>query len=202
MSSADVHVVILGAGQGTRMKSALPKVLHSLAGRALVERVLDTAAALGPATTLLVVGHGAEAVKQRLAHRSGLLFVTQQPQLGTAHALRQTERVLSGKTGTLILLSGDVPLLRAMTLKALIDVHRAAGAAATVVTAIGRTPLRLRANRAIRWRDLAYRGGARRLVRGARDPRRSTAASTPSTWHRSSRPCRASPPRTRRASTT
>jgi bifunctional UDP-N-acetylglucosamine pyrophosphorylase/glucosamine-1-phosphate N-acetyltransferase len=135
MSSADVHVVILAAGQGTRMKSALPKVLHSLAGKPLVERVLASAAAVSPATLVLVVGHGGDAVKERLRHTPHLRFVTQQPQLGTAHALRQTEPVLAGKSGTVVLLSGDVPLLTGRTLQGLVEAHRAANAAATVVTA-------------------------------------------------------------------
>jgi bifunctional UDP-N-acetylglucosamine pyrophosphorylase/glucosamine-1-phosphate N-acetyltransferase len=135
MSSPDIHVVILAAGQGTRMKSQLPKVLHNLAGRSLVEHVLRTAAAISPATVTLVVGHKAELVKDALAGRPGLQFAVQEPQLGTAHALQQTESVLSGRAGTVVLLSGDVPLLTADTLRRLVDTHRGANAAATVVTA-------------------------------------------------------------------
>ena len=83
---SDVHVVILAAGQGTRMKSALPKALHSVAGEPMVEHVLRTAAALSPATTTLVVGHGAEAIQAQLADHRGLQFALQVPQSGTAHA--------------------------------------------------------------------------------------------------------------------
>jgi bifunctional UDP-N-acetylglucosamine pyrophosphorylase/glucosamine-1-phosphate N-acetyltransferase len=130
-----VHIVVLAAGQGTRMKSALPKVLHRVAGATLVERVLDTAGAVQPATITLVVGHGADTVRRHLAGRPGLRFVVQEPQLGTAHALQQAEGVLAGEAGTVVLLSGDVPLLTAATLGRLIETHRGAEAAATVVTA-------------------------------------------------------------------
>jgi bifunctional UDP-N-acetylglucosamine pyrophosphorylase/glucosamine-1-phosphate N-acetyltransferase len=133
----DLHVAVLAAGQGTRMKSALPKVLHPIAGRAMVERVLRTSASLDPATTTLIVGHQAVVVRERLAARYPFLqFAVQEPQQGTAHALQQAEAVLKGRTGTLVLLSGDVPLLSANTLRRLVDTHRAATAAATIVTAI------------------------------------------------------------------
>jgi bifunctional UDP-N-acetylglucosamine pyrophosphorylase/glucosamine-1-phosphate N-acetyltransferase len=133
---ADLHVVILAAGKGTRMKSAWPKVLHRVAGLPMIEHVLTTAAALGPRSTTLVVGHQADAIRAALLTHSGLSFVVQEPQLGTAHALLTTEPVLQGAAGTLVLLSGDVPLLSANTLKTLINRHESAGAAATVVTAV------------------------------------------------------------------
>jgi bifunctional UDP-N-acetylglucosamine pyrophosphorylase/glucosamine-1-phosphate N-acetyltransferase len=130
----ETHVVILAAGQGTRMKSQLPKVLHRIAGRAMIEHVLRTARSLSPATITVIVGHRADVVRERLGGRE-LEFALQEPQLGTAHALQQAEPVLTGKTGTVILLSGDVPLLTAATLERLLATHRGAGAAATVVTA-------------------------------------------------------------------
>jgi bifunctional UDP-N-acetylglucosamine pyrophosphorylase / glucosamine-1-phosphate N-acetyltransferase len=137
---SDVHVVILAAGQGTRMKSAEPKVLHAIAGRPMIEHVLDTAATLAPTTTTLIVGHGAEAVRNRLGGRQGLNFVVQEPQLGTAHALQQAEPVLTQRSGTVVLLSGDVPLLSAATLQKLLATHREAKAAATVLTAVVERP--------------------------------------------------------------
>src|SRR6187401_3427268 len=140
MNQSVTHVVILAAGQGTRMKSQLPKVLHPIAGRAMVEHVLDTAAAVAPATVTVVVGHGGASVRERLANRPGVAFAVQEPQLGTAHALQQTEPQLAGKTGTLILLSGDVPLLTGHTLERLLAAHTAANAAATVVTAVVERP--------------------------------------------------------------
>ena len=132
---ADLHIVILAAGKGTRMKSALPKVLHPLAGRSLVEHVLRTADILNAASTVLVVGHGADDVRAALAEHPGLDFVVQAPQLGTGHALMQTEPVLAGKTGTLLLLYADVPLLESGTLLRLLERHRNAKASATVLTA-------------------------------------------------------------------
>jgi bifunctional UDP-N-acetylglucosamine pyrophosphorylase/glucosamine-1-phosphate N-acetyltransferase len=130
------HVVILAAGQGTRMKSRLPKVLHHIAGRPMVDYVIRTARAVNPDTITLIVGHQAETVRTQLKGQPGLQFAVQQPQLGTAHALQQAEPVLAGKTGTLVLLSGDVPLLSSATLQRLLQTHMAATAAATVVTAM------------------------------------------------------------------
>jgi bifunctional UDP-N-acetylglucosamine pyrophosphorylase/glucosamine-1-phosphate N-acetyltransferase len=131
----EIHVVVLAAGKGTRMKSQLPKVLHKIGGLTIVERVLRTAAGLRPASITLVVGHGADEVRQSLAKRSSLQFVTQQPQLGTGHALLQARPLLEGKAGTVVLLSGDAPLLTVDSLKALLATHAEAGAAATVITA-------------------------------------------------------------------
>src|SRR4051812_33139356 len=131
----DTHVVILAAGQGTRMKSALPKVLHRIGGRSLIEHVLRTAEALKPSTVTTIVGHCAEVVRGQLTEQPNIGFALQEPQLGTAHALQQAEQALAGRTGTVVLLSGDVPRLSAATLKRLVDVHRGADAAATVVTA-------------------------------------------------------------------
>jgi bifunctional UDP-N-acetylglucosamine pyrophosphorylase / glucosamine-1-phosphate N-acetyltransferase len=136
VSAPDTHIVILAAGQGTRMKSAKPKVLHEMAGRALIEHVLDTAASVSPTTTTVIVGHGAKYVQDRLGDRPGLTFAIQEPQLGTAHALQQAEPNLNGRSGTLLLLSGDVPLLSRRTLETLVQAHRGAQAAATVVTAV------------------------------------------------------------------
>jgi bifunctional UDP-N-acetylglucosamine pyrophosphorylase / glucosamine-1-phosphate N-acetyltransferase len=132
----DVHIVVLAAGKGTRMRSARPKVLHHVAGAPMIDYVLRAASALSPRTTTMVVGHQADALKRALNGYPGLNFVVQEPQLGTAHALLTAEPVLQNSTGTLILLSGDVPLLTAGTLERLIARHDSMAAAATVVTAI------------------------------------------------------------------
>jgi bifunctional UDP-N-acetylglucosamine pyrophosphorylase/glucosamine-1-phosphate N-acetyltransferase len=136
----DIHVVILAAGKGTRMKSARPKVLHRVAGQPLIEHVLACAAAIHPQSTTIVIGHQAEALTAALAPHQGLTFVVQEPQLGTAHALMTTEAALAGHTGVLVLLSGDVPMLTARTLQSLVNRHQAAGANATVVTAVVEDP--------------------------------------------------------------
>src|SRR5262245_45824496 len=102
----DLHVVILAAGKGTRMKSALPKVLHRVAGMPMIDYVIRSARTLGPKSITVVVGHMKERLKQELGENSGLSFVTQEPQLGTGHALLQTAGVLEGKSGVVVLLSG------------------------------------------------------------------------------------------------
>src|SRR5687768_4072571 len=130
-----VHVVVLAAGQGTRMKSALPKVLHELSGRTMLDHVLQAAASLSPVTVTVVVGHKAEKIVEHVRSVENVGTVVQEPQLGTAHALQQAEPVLQGLSGTVVLLSGDVPLLRPATLQRLVETHRGARAAATVVTA-------------------------------------------------------------------
>jgi bifunctional UDP-N-acetylglucosamine pyrophosphorylase/glucosamine-1-phosphate N-acetyltransferase len=134
-----LHVVILAAGKGTRMKSLVPKVLHRAAGLTLLERVLRTASSLGATSITLVVGHGADQVAEKV-HGMVTRTVVQQPQLGTGHALMQTAPILSGQTGTLLMLSADVPLLAPATLRELLATHRQAGAACTVATAVVERP--------------------------------------------------------------
>ena len=120
-----VDVVIMAAGKGTRMKSKLPKVLHPLAGRALVHHVLTTAAELGARNAVLITGHGADAVEAACGPGSGwdaglrLQWVRQEPQLGTGHAVQQAVPVLPDD-GIVVVLSGDVPLTQAQTLRDLI----------------------------------------------------------------------------------
>jgi bifunctional UDP-N-acetylglucosamine pyrophosphorylase/glucosamine-1-phosphate N-acetyltransferase len=122
------------------MKSSLPKVLHKIAGKAMIERVLQTADAVAPDTITLIVGHRADVVRNKLVTRQKVQFALQEPQLGTAHALQQAEPYLTGRSGSVILLSGDVPLLSPNTLKQLLETHRGSGAAATVVTATVERP--------------------------------------------------------------
>jgi bifunctional UDP-N-acetylglucosamine pyrophosphorylase/glucosamine-1-phosphate N-acetyltransferase len=120
-----VDVVIMAAGKGTRMKSKLPKVLHLLAGRALLQHVVDTAAELRARQVVVITGHGAMEVEAAIAHSTGatacfdINFVRQEPQLGTGHAMQQAVPVLKDD-GIVVVLSGDVPLIRADTLQQLI----------------------------------------------------------------------------------
>jgi bifunctional UDP-N-acetylglucosamine pyrophosphorylase / glucosamine-1-phosphate N-acetyltransferase len=136
LGMTDIHVVVLAAGKGTRMKSSVPKVLHGAGGLSLIEHVLRAAAALSPRTTTVIVGHEGALVEQVLGKRLGLSFALQEPQLGTGHALLQAEPVLSGQSGTVVLLSGDVPLLQSATLEALVRAHQSRRAVATVLTAV------------------------------------------------------------------
>ncbi len=121
-----VDVVIMAAGKGTRMKSALPKVLHRLGGRALLAHVIDCAAQLSARRVVVISGHGAVEVEAACAHIQGsaavldLQFARQEPQLGSGHAMQQALPLLADDGITLVL-SGDVPLTQAATLQALID---------------------------------------------------------------------------------
>jgi bifunctional UDP-N-acetylglucosamine pyrophosphorylase/glucosamine-1-phosphate N-acetyltransferase len=129
-------VIVLAAGEGKRMKSSLPKVLHPLLGRTLVGHVLAAAAEVAAARTVVVVGHGADHVSAHLAdvapHATAVL---QAEQRGTGHAVRVALDSLPEVTGTVVVLNGDVPLLRRETLAGLLRAHESGGAAATVLTA-------------------------------------------------------------------
>jgi bifunctional UDP-N-acetylglucosamine pyrophosphorylase / glucosamine-1-phosphate N-acetyltransferase len=114
---APLSIVIMAAGKGTRMKSALPKVLHRLAHQSLLHHVLQACAGLNADRTVVITGHGAERVEAACANR-GLRFVRQEPQLGTGHAIQQTVPAL-GDAGTTLVLNGDVPLIRTETAAAL-----------------------------------------------------------------------------------
>jgi bifunctional UDP-N-acetylglucosamine pyrophosphorylase/glucosamine-1-phosphate N-acetyltransferase len=100
-------VVILAAGQGTRMKSRLPKVLHTIAGRPMIGYVLDTVAHLSSLKPVLVVGHGADQVREAIG--AAVTYVVQEPQLGTGHAVLQTVKVLEGLADTIVVLYADMP---------------------------------------------------------------------------------------------
>jgi len=134
MNEGKKAAVILAAGRGTRMKSTLPKVLHAVAGLPMALYPARLAKALGCDPTVLVIGHEAAAVKSALAGE-GLHFALQEEQLGTGHALLCAREQLTDFTGTLLLLCGDVPLLRAEALERLLAFHQAQAAAVTVLTA-------------------------------------------------------------------
>lgn len=127
-----LQVVILAAGQGTRMRSGLPKVLHPIAGQAMVRHVIAAAAALNSQNTVVVVGHGAPIVEGALAD-AGVQFALQSPQLGTGHAVQMALPVLQPlpASGQVLVLYGDVPLIQPATLKALLQ---AAGDGVGLVT--------------------------------------------------------------------
>lgn len=115
----DFSVVILAAGQGTRMRSALPKVLQPLAGRPLLEHVLDTAQALQPQRICVVYGHGGDRVRERFADLD-VAWALQEDQLGTGHAVMQAlPHLQPGQT--VLILCGDVPLVRADTVASLVS---------------------------------------------------------------------------------
>lgn len=125
--------LILAAGKGTRMKSKLPKVLHPVAGKPMVERVLETVKTVGTERNVVIVGFGGEAVQAYLGDTAE--FVTQTEQKGTGHAVKQAKPLLGDYKGTILLLCGDTPLVTRESLEALLKEHEETGAAATVLTA-------------------------------------------------------------------
>ena len=126
-------VVVLAAGKGTRMRSPLAKVLHPLAGCPLIAHVLTAVQPLAPRHLITVVGHQAEAVR-RVGERFGACCVVQAPQLGTGHAVAQTATVLRDFNGVVLVLCGDVPLLRTTTMRRLLEAHREQQATLTMLT--------------------------------------------------------------------
>jgi bifunctional UDP-N-acetylglucosamine pyrophosphorylase/glucosamine-1-phosphate N-acetyltransferase len=129
-------VVVLAAGQGTRMRSRTPKVLHRLGGRSMLGHVLTAAAPLGAARTVVVVGSGREAVAEHLAEVAPhATAVVQEQQLGSGHAAAVALDALGDVPGAVLILNGDAPLLRAETLTALLRAHQEAGDVLTVLTA-------------------------------------------------------------------
>lgn len=127
-----LHVVILAAGKGTRMRSSLPKVLHPVAGRAMVSHVIDTAHQLGAEAVHLVYGHGGELLQQRLSE-SAVHWVLQAEQLGTGHAVAQATPAIPDEARVLVLY-GDTPLITAETLQQLLAVQPAGGIGLLTVT--------------------------------------------------------------------
>jgi len=130
-----VAVAILAAGRGTRMKSDLPKVCHNLGSLSLVERVLNSCLLINPSRLLVIVGYQSEQVIKSLSGFTGIEFVEQTEQLGTGHAAQQLLPYLEGFTGDLLILNGDVPLLRPDTIKQLLETHQAHQNSATLLTA-------------------------------------------------------------------
>ncbi len=125
--------VILAAGKGTRMKSDLPKVLHQINNRPMVHYVIDLARELHSEKTVLIIGHKREMVREACAGLD-VHFAVQEPQLGTGHAVQMTESYFNDYAGDVLVLSGDVPLLTFTTLEELVNMHRANGATATLLT--------------------------------------------------------------------
>lgn len=128
----NLTIIILAAGQGTRMKSDLPKVMHVLAGWPMVRYVVNVAQALEPTNVTVVVGHGADLIHQEMG--SKVAYATQTEQRGTGHAVQQAEPTAAGQAGTTLVLYGDTPLIRPETLRHMVEHHHTTKAAATLLT--------------------------------------------------------------------
>jgi bifunctional UDP-N-acetylglucosamine pyrophosphorylase/glucosamine-1-phosphate N-acetyltransferase len=135
----EIGVILLAAGQGKRMNSSVPKVLHSVGGRPLFLHVLAAAHRLKPRRVVIVIGHGAEAVK-RAYSGDDVVWIVQEQQLGTAHAVLCAKNCFGDFDGDILILSGDVPLISQRTLNTMVDAHRQRSAALTLLTALPKEP--------------------------------------------------------------
>jgi len=174
-------VIILAAGEGKRMRSALPKMLHPLLGRTLLGHVIAATTALHPSRRIVVVGHGADQLTAHLAEIDpSATTVLQAQQRGTGHAARLALEGAGPESGTVVVVNGDVPLLRPGTLSSLVETHEAAGAAATILTAdvenpygLGRRDVRRGCStRADSNSGAGTPASSDRALAGAPDPRR------------------------------
>lgn len=135
MPESPIAAVILAAGKSTRMKSDTPKVLHEVCGRPMIEYVLDAARQAGATRLIVVVGHQADRVKAALSHHPDVEFALQAVQKGTGHAVMMCRELLSDHDGPVLVLTGDTPLLRSASLRALLEVQQQQQAACVVGTA-------------------------------------------------------------------
>ena len=115
-----LNVAILAAGKGTRMASSLPKVLHRLSGKTLLERVLDSCSELNPDRIFIILGHKSKEVQDSVPKNKNIQFIIQEPQLGTGHAIQVLSKKIKNLQGDLLVLNGDVPLIKSKTLKKLL----------------------------------------------------------------------------------
>ncbi|MDP6907339.1 MAG: NTP transferase domain-containing protein [Candidatus Marinimicrobia bacterium] len=129
-----LHIGILAAGKGSRMESELPKVLHQLNGKSLIDYVLDTASELNPDSITLVVGFQKDRVKNHIQN-DNVNYVSQEEQLGTGHAALQLENQLENQSGHLLILYGDAPNIKSSTLSPIISEHIEENRNATLITA-------------------------------------------------------------------
>ena len=139
LNHPDRHALILAAGKGTRLKSNRPKVLHRICGKPIIQHVLDRLAHLDIKTTLLVLGHQAERVRQTISD-SGVKIVRQREQLGTGHAIMAARSKLEGLSGSLLVLYGDMPLIRTQDLENLFQVREADEVDQVLLTAFFKNP--------------------------------------------------------------
>ena len=131
----ELRVVVLAAGKGTRMNSDLPKVLHKLQSKPLIDYVIDESELLNPKEIILVVGFKKESVIKHTESRINLKYATQIEQLGTGHAVLQTNELLKNRKGHILILYGDVPNIKASTLQPIVNDHISNNRDLTLITA-------------------------------------------------------------------
>ncbi len=135
----NLAVIILAAGEGTRMKSQIPKALHLLSGKPLISWILSSVYGLKPTKIVLVVGHKAEKIKEELS-KEDIIFVEQKKQLGSADALKSAQKLLNNFSGNMVVICVDTPLISTATLKAFFRVHLISQNAATILSARLKNP--------------------------------------------------------------
>ena len=118
-----LSVAILAAGKGTRMKSSIPKVLHKISGKTLLQRVIDSCIELNPDKIFVITGHKSKEVQESITNNKKIHFVIQDPQSGTGHAIQILCKEVKKNEGRLLVLNGDVPLIKTNTLKKLLNLH-------------------------------------------------------------------------------
>ena len=133
-------VAILAAGKGTRMTSSLPKVLHKISDRTLLQRVLDSCNELNPDRVFIIVGHKSKEVENSIIKNKNIQFIVQNPQKGTGHAIQVLSQHVKKQEGKLLVLNGDVPLIKTETLKKLINFHDSKNADASLITTKKKNP--------------------------------------------------------------
>ena len=127
-------IAILAAGKGTRMVSNLPKVLHRISGETLLNRIINTSKKLNPDKIFVVIGHKPDLVKKSLLNIENVEIILQEPQLGTGHAVQVLSKKFNNFKGNLLILNGDVPLIRKESLEELLKVHSSRDADVSLIT--------------------------------------------------------------------
>ena len=129
-----LSVAILAAGKGTRMASSLPKVLHKISGKSLLQRVIDSCYELNPDQVFVITGHKSKEVQESIPDNKNIQFVIQEPQSGTGHAIQVLCKALKKNEGKLLVLNGDVPLIKSETLNKLLNLHDSKNADVSLIT--------------------------------------------------------------------
>ena len=135
-----LSVAILAAGKGTRMASSLPKVLHKISGKSLLQRVIDSCVELNPDQIFIITGHKSNEVQESIPNNKKIHFVIQDPQSGTGHAIQVLTRKVENKVGKLLVLNGDVPLIKPETLNKLLKLHDLKNADVSLITTKKKNP--------------------------------------------------------------
>ena len=135
-----LSVAILAAGKGTRMESTLPKVLHKISGKSLLQRVINSCNELNPDQIFVIVGHKAKEVQKSISQSKNIKFIIQEPQLGTGDAIKVLCREVERKEGSLLVLNGDVPLINSNTLRKLLNLHHSENAEVSLLTTKKKNP--------------------------------------------------------------